>query len=206
MATSAAPTAPSAPTAGTGAPATDSQPVQATPVYVAEPVPGWQSRSYNTVLLTAPYRGPANPSLAGVDSLTPRQDHLLKVYGTSRIVRLFAIIDIIFTIIYGVFIPVQLLFLLFPILGLCATQRFSAWMAFTYSFFILLQVVGRVVFLAFFYQFGFIFFTLIAIVVELLIFFFVFRFAVQCTDLSPDDRYFLKESEIINSIKRRSWC
>jgi hypothetical protein len=180
--------------------------VQATPVYMAEPVPQWQRSGYNTVLLTVPYRAPVNPALSGLQPLTPREDYLLKVYGNSRIVRIIAIIDIVFTVIYGIFFPLQLVFLLFPILGVCATQRFSAWMAFIYAFFLFLQLAARIVLITVFHDLGIILFMLIGIILEFIIFSFVFSFGVQCSRLTADDRSFLADSEAIRYLRQSSWC
>lgn len=179
--------------------------VQASPVYVAETVPQWQRSGYSTVLLTVPYRGPVDPVLSGLHPLTPREDYLLKVYGNSRIVRIIAIIDIVFTVIYGIFFPLQLIFLLFPILGLCATQRFSAWMAFIYAFFLFLQLAARIVLIVFYDDFAIILFMIIGIVLEFIIFSFVFSFAVQCSRLSAEDRRFLTEGEAIRYLRQNAW-
>jgi hypothetical protein len=148
-------------------------------------VPDDQIRDSAVVQINFPaYYGDALGSMDPSDI-----ESVIRRYQFSRAIRMFAVIDGIFLVLWSLRIPLTILALPLVISGYYGAKNYQIRYLFAYMFYILLNIAARLVLSAVFHEDGsFIFLNILGILLEVYIFSLVNSFRNECRNLSDEQR------------------
>jgi hypothetical protein len=139
--------------------------------------------------------------------LTDRQRRLLVVYQLSRWIRVFAIIETVFVLIFGAMIPYFLILLPFPICGILGCRYWSYRLIFIYIMYLILDLIGGAasVYLLRHYL-AVMVFRLIYTIGNAFVIYFAARLGTYMLAFEDSDRNFLLTSDVVKSFERHHGC
>lgn len=139
--------------------------------------------------------------------LTDRQRRLLLVYRLSRWIRLFAIIETIFILIFGALIPYFLVLIPFPMCGILGCRFWSYRLMFIYILYLILDLIGGAISVYLLRKIvAVMVFRLLYTLGNVVVLYFASRLGTYMLAFEEADRNFLLSSDVIKSFERHHAC
>ena len=139
--------------------------------------------------------------------LTDRQRRLFRIYKLSRIMRLCALVETMFILVFGCITPLFFIILPFPLLGYFGSKYWISRFMYVYIVYIVIEFITGIISI---YVLRHVVLLLILRAVYVFINVFILYYAVRLTTfmlaLEETDFHFLKTSDIIRSLERNQLC
>jgi hypothetical protein len=141
----------------------------------------------------------------GVDVLE-RDRALVALYRMCRVVRVVALIDVLFILAFGIIVPVFFIIVPFPICGYLGARWYSHRFLFIYAVYLGIEIIGCFVSIYFVTSSVFMVLRLIYLIVNVVIMRMVVRMAGYFKIMTPEDFEFFKTSPAIAEYNRKRVC
>jgi hypothetical protein len=139
--------------------------------------------------------------------LTDRQRRLLLVYRLSRWIRMFAVIELVFVLIFGALLPYFLILLPFPICGILGCKYWSYRLTFVYILYLILDLIGGAISVYILRHYvAVMVFRLIYTIGNVFVLYLAARLATYMLAFEDSDRHFLLSSDVVKSFERHHVC
>lgn len=172
------------------------------PIAVANAIPSyWSAIQPHAIPLPAP-----RPQQADDGDIYERERILLNLYHRSRFIRLMALIDLCFLILFGAFVEIVFIGVIFPVIGYWGARRWKYRLLFIYATFLFLEVVGNFAVIVFAFDAAFLILHIMHIFIALVLARYTLNLANYILVMNAADLDFLKNSTLIRNIEKRAIC
>ena len=135
-----------------------------------------------------------------------RERILLGLYQRSRFIRVVAVLDIAFIIVFGLFSPVFFILLPFPICGYWGAKKWIYRLLFIYAVYLLIEIIGGIVSMIFIHAPAFVAIRIIYVLMNIVIARYTTNLASYILVLGAEDFEFLKNSPMIRNTEKSLLC
>ena len=171
-----------------------------TPVAVASAVTPTTWAVLNPTVMPEPL--PRDQAGSSID----REQVLIQLYQRSRFIRIMAIIDCAFIIVFGLFQPIFFILIPFPICGYWGARKWIYRLLFIYTVYLVVEVIGGIISLIYIQSTAFIAVRIVYILVNMLIARYTTNLASYILVLNDEDFDFLKNSPVIVNTEKTLLC
>jgi len=113
-------------------------------------------------------------------------EDIFETYRMSKWVMIFAYIDAFFLFLFGLFIPLFLIFLVFPISAIYGVKQFKKAYLIPYGLFLVVEIIGRLVFISSYGGSSSIVFNILSILIDMYILNLVSKLYKRMMNLTPE--------------------
>lgn len=152
---------------------------------------------------------PAAPSLQHIlpgdiiTSLTDRQKRLIGVYRLSRRIRIFAVFDAVFIVIFGCLLPIFFILIIFPLLGYYGCRYWSHRLLYAYDLYLLAESIGGIISLYFIRQFPIVLgLRAVYVIINLYVFYACVKLTSYTLAFEESDFHFVTTHDVIRNLER----
>lgn len=135
-----------------------------------------------------------------------RERVLLNLYQRSRFIRIVAVIDLAFIVVFGLFNSLFFLLVPFPISGYVGARKFWHRALYIYAMYLVLEVFGGIVSLILIHSLAFLIVRLVYVIANIIIFRYAINLAAYILVLEEPDMDFLKNSPVIINTEKSLLC
>lgn len=170
-----------------------------TAVAVASPVPTTWS-ALNPTVMPEPL-----PREQSTDSYE-RERVLIGLYQRSRFVRIAAVLDCGFIIVFGLFQPIFFILLPCPICGYFGAKKWNYRLLFIYTVYLVIEVIGGIISLIYIHSPAFVAVRVVYVVVNMVIARYTTNLSSYILVMGDEDFDFLKNSPAIVNTEKSLLC
>jgi hypothetical protein len=171
-----------------------------TVVAVASAVPVTTWSALNPTVMPEPV-----PRGQNTDALE-REQVLLGLYQRSRFIRIVAILDFGFLIVFGLFQPVFFILLPCPICGYFGAKKWVYWLLFIYTVYLVIEVIGGIISLVYIHSTAYVVVRVISILGNTVIARYSTNLSSYILVMTDQDFEFLKNSPAIVNTEKSLLC
>lgn len=147
-----------------------------------------------------------DPAPRGQSDTFERERILLGLYQRSRFIRIAAILDVGFIIVFGLFTPIFFILLPFPICGYIGARRWIYRLLFIYTVYLVVEILGGIISLVYIHTPVFIAVRVAYVLINMVIARYTTNLASYILVLAPEDFEFLKNSPAIVDYEKSLCC
>jgi hypothetical protein len=174
-----------------------------TPVAVADAVPtSWTA--VNSTVVPDPVREPL-PAEQTAENFE-RERILLRLYQTSRFIRVVSVLDCAFVIVFGLFQPIFFILLPFPICGYWGAKKWIYRLLYAYTIYLVIEILGGVISMVYIHTPAFLVIRCLYVLMNIIIVRYTTNLASYILVFQEEDFDFLKNSPMIKNVEKSLLC